>query len=472
LRNFTAESTRMGELYQKFIKESEIKAFDKKHRSTINFNISKYDAAVARGKHQYQDLDLARRKAAHIRHKATNDLDKYLIEFEANFILRGGKIIWASDAEEAVIEIIRILKKRDAKHVVKSKSMITEEIELNQQLQENKIESLETDLGEYIVQLAGEKPYHIITPAMHKSKEDVSELFFQKFGLPKEKTAEEITAFVRRLLRDKFIDADAGITGANFLIADIGGVALTENEGNALMTVSFPKVHISICGVEKIIPSLKDLDLFWPLLATHGTGQNITAYNTILTGPKQEGESDGPEEMYLVILDNGRSNVLMLDEQRRAMSCIKCGACLNACPVYKNIGGHTYNTTYSGPIGSVITPHMCDTEEFKHLSYASSLCGKCTEVCPVLINLHKLLLFNRRDFVKEKYTSNSERLIMGIWKKAMMKRSRIDLASAGMKNFMLRKFFAKSWGTRRTLPVVSQRSFNSLWKEQRGHKKK
>jgi L-lactate dehydrogenase complex protein LldF len=464
--------TIMSDRYQKFIHDSELKAFDKKHRQTINFNISKYDTAVAKGKLQYQNLELARKRAAHIRHKAINDLDKYLIEFEANFISRGGKILWAPNEEDAIKEILGVMKKYDARYVVKSKSMITEEIELNHFLHENKIESLETDLGEYIVQLAGEKPYHIITPCMHKSKEDISELFFQKFGFSKDNTAEQLTAFVRRLLRDKFLAADVGVTGANFLIADIGGVALTENEGNGLMTTSFPKIHIAICGIEKIIPSLKDLDLFWPLLATHGTGQNVTVYNSILTGPKQEGETDGPDEMYLVILDNGRSDVLMLDEQRRAMSCIKCGACLNACPVYKNIGGHTYATTYSGPIGSVITPHMRGKEEFKHLSYASSLCGKCTEVCPVMINLHKLLLFNRRDFVKEKYTTGSEKMVMYVWKKTMMKRGLIEFASSGMKNFMLRKFFSKSWGPRRAIPVVSPRSFNRLWKEQRGHRKK
>lgn len=469
---FAVEILKMSENSKKFLVDCERKAFDKKHRATVNFNISKYDAAVIKGKLQYQNLELARKRASHIRHKTIIDLDKYLVEFEVNFTARGGKLIWASDEKEAIREILGIMKKRGAKHIVKSKSMITEELELNHHLEKNNIESLETDLGEYIVQLAGEKPYHIITPCMHKSKEDISELFFQKFGFPKEKTAEQITVFVRKLLRDKFTSADIGITGANFLIADIGGIALTENEGNGLMSMSFPKTHIAICGVEKMIPSIKDLDLFWPLLATHGTGQNITVYNTIITGPKQEDETDGPEELYLILLDNGRSNILILDEQRRAMSCIKCGACLNACPVYKNIGGHSYNTTYSGPIGSVITPHLRGKEEFKHLSYASSLCGKCTEVCPVMIDLHKQLLFNRRDFVKEKHTKFSERGVMYVWKKAMLNRRLIEAAPAGLKNLMVKKFFSKAWGPRRIVPTLSQRSFNRLWKEQRVHKKK
>ena len=462
----------MSDHYQDFIIASEKKAFDKNHRKTINFNISRYDAAVPKGKLQYQNLKLAKERASHIKYKAVNDLDKYLVEFEANFITRGGKVIWAQDSQEAVKEILNILKKYDARYVVKSKSMITEELDLNDHLQEHKIESLETDLGEYIVQLAGEKPYHILTPAMHKSKEDVAELFNLKFGVQKDATPEQITAFVRRLLRDKFTTADVGITGANFLIADIGAIALTENEGNIMMTVAFPKIQISIVGIEKTIPSLKDLDLLWPLLATHGTGQNISAYNTILTGPRQENENDGPVEMYVVLLDNGRTNVLEQEKQRRALSCIRCGACLNGCPIYKNIGGHSYGTTYSGPIGSVITPYMRGLEEFKHLSFASSLCGKCTEVCPVKINLHELLLYNRSDSVEMGYTKKIDRFVMYVYKKAMMKRWLLEKASPKMKNFVLKKFFSKPWGPRREIPVINSKSFNRLWREQRGVGKK
>jgi L-lactate dehydrogenase complex protein LldF len=461
----------MSEPYQDFVKACEAKAFDKNHRKILNFNIGKYDVAVAKGKLQYQNLNLAKERAASIKHKTVNDLDKYLVEFEANFITRGGKVIWAENQDEAIKEVLNITKKYDARTVVKSKSMITEEIELNHHLQDQKIEALETDLGEYIVQIAGEKPYHIITPVMHKSKEDIAELFNKKFGLPKDSTPEEITAFVRKLLREKFTSADIGITGANFLIADIGGVALTENEGNAMMSFSFPKILITIAGIEKIIPSFKDLDLFWPLLSTHGTGQNITAYNTILTGPKQENETDGPTDMYVIIMDNGRTEVLKQHEQRRALSCIKCGACLNGCPVYKNIGGHAYGTTYSGPIGSVITPYMRGMQEFKHLSFASTLCGKCTEVCPVKINLHKLLLYNRQDSVKQGLTKKIDQFVMFMYKKAMLNRWLLEKASPGMKNFVLKKYFAKPWGERRKLPEITSKSFNSLWKEQRGTKK-
>jgi L-lactate dehydrogenase complex protein LldF len=345
--------------------------------------------------------------------------------------------------------------------------MISEEINLNEHLESRQIESLETDLGEFIVQLAGEQPYHIVTPAMHKSKEDVARLFNEKFNLPANSTPEQITAFVRRFLRDKFMNADVGITGANFIISDTGSICLTENEGNGILSMSLPKVHIAIAGIEKVLPSLKHLDIFWPLLATHGTGQNMTAYNSIISGPRQEGETDGPQDMYVILLDNGRSEVLARKHQRRALSCIRCGACLNTCPVYKTIGGHAYGTTYSGPIGSVITPWMKGMNDYKHLSYASSLCGSCTEVCPVKINLHELLLYNRNDSVKLRYYSVFDALSMFAWKKIMLNRKWMDTGSGKLKNLILNKVFAKAWGPRRKLPTLSERNFKQLWEERR-----
>ncbi len=461
----------MSDSYNKFVADSEKKAFDKVHRATVAFNISRYDAAVVKGKEQYLNLELAKQRGAHIKNKVVTDLAKYLVDFESAFQSHGGKIIWAQDGAEAVSEVLKIAKRQQAKNVVKSKTMVTEEISLNEHLEKAGIESLETDLGEYIVQLAGEKPYHIVTPAMHKSKEQVAELFNEKFGLDATSTPQEITAYVRELLRKKFVNADIGITGANFLVADIGAVCLTENEGNAMMSMSFPKVHIVIAGIEKLIPKLRDLDLFWPLLATYGTGQNITVYNSIVTGPRQEDENDGPEEMYVILLDNNRTEILAHKNQRRALGCIRCGACLNVCPVYKGIGGHAYGTTYSGPIGSVITPWMRGMKEYKHLSFASSLCGSCTEVCPVKINLHELLLYNRNDSVKEGHTTRAEKSVMFAFKTAMGKRRFMDLLSAKNKNKLLKKFFAAGWGPRRELPEVAPKSFKQLWDERREGKK-
>lgn len=462
----------MSENYRTFLRESEKKAFDTGHREKIKFNISRYDAAVIQGKKQFSNLDLAKKRAANIKYRVINGLDRYLIEFQRNFENNGGKVIWAQNKKEAAKEVYEILKRNKATMVVKSKSMITEEIELNEFLEKRKIESVETDLGEYIVQLAGEKPYHIVTPAMHKSKEDIAALFHEKFGTPENATPSEITAFVRERLRNKFIQADAGITGANFLLADAGAVCVTENEGNAFLSGSFPRIHIAIAGIEKILPSINDLQLFWPLLASHGTGQEVTTYNSIFFGPRRQGEYDGPEEMYVILIDNGRTDVLKQERQRRALSCIRCGACLNACPVYKNIGGYTYNSTYSGPIGAVITPFMSGVKEYKHLSYASSLCGKCTETCPVNIPLHELLLVNRSDFVKQGFIDRREKFTMRTLKKITLSRKLMNMGGGGMKNKALKLLFQKKWGPRRELPALKQKNFNKIWKEQKSGGKK
>jgi L-lactate dehydrogenase complex protein LldF len=450
-----------------FQSESESKAFDLDHRKIINYNINKYDSAVKLGISRFNNLENSKRKGYSLKWKVMENLDKYLPEFEANFQRKGGKVIWANDEEEARQEIWKILKEVNAKKVIKSKSMTTEEVDLNEFLEKNGVESIESDLGEYIVQLLGQKPYHIVTPAMHLNLASIAKLFNERFNTPLDATPEQLTLKARELLRDKYLQADAGITGANFLIADTGSIALTENEGNIRLSTTFPKIHIAIVGIEKIIPSLNDLDLYWPLLSSHGTGQNLTVYNSIIGGPRQPGETDGPEKMFVILLDNGRTNVLAQKDQRQALYCIRCGACLNACPIYKNIGGHTYNTTYSGPIGSMITPHMKGMEAFKHLSYASSLCGKCTEVCPVKIDIHNMLLANRRDAVKAGLSPTLERIGWKIFANAITRRSLLDKFGGKTKNWFLRNFFRKNWGSKRNLPVVAEKSFSKQWKERK-----
>lgn len=334
----------MNENASSFIAKSTIKSQDLEHRRKINFNIGKYNAVVPKGKEQFSDLMLARERAKNVKWRAIETLDQHLLEFEMQIIKRGAKVIWAETAEQALQEIGRICKEKNTKIVVKSKSMVTEEIHLNKYLEKQGIESVETDLGEYIQQLDDEPPYHIVTPAMHKSKEDVARVFADKLGTPGGLSPEELTMVARENLREKYVQAEVGITGANFIIADIGGIAITENEGNGRLTCAFPKTHIAIVGIEKVIPSLSDLGLFWPLLSTFGTGQKVTVYNSVITGPKQKGEVDGPEEMYVILLDNGRTNLLKDVKAREALYCIRCGACLNACPVYKNIGGHAYES--------------------------------------------------------------------------------------------------------------------------------
>jgi L-lactate dehydrogenase complex protein LldF len=454
----------MSENAASFIAKSTIRSAAREHRRKINFNISKYNAVVPIGKLQFVDVMVARERAKNAKWRAIETLDQQLLQFEQQFVKRGGKVIWAETGEQALEEIGRICKEKNCKTLVKSKSMVTEEIHLNKFLEKQGIESVETDLGEYIQQLDGEPPYHIVTPAMHKSKEDVAKLFADKLGTPSNLTPQQLTLVARHKLREKFMQAEVGVTGANFILPDIGGVAITENEGNARLSSAFPKTHIVIVGIEKVIPTMADLGLFWPLLSTFGTGQKVTVYNTIVTGPKQEKEKDGPEEMIVILLDNGRTNLLANPKTREALYCIRCGACLNACPVYKNIGGHSYETTYSGPIGSVITPQMKDMDDYKHLSDASSLCGNCTQVCPVRINLHELLLENRKEAVEFGMAPLSEKIAWKAWKSASLNRKMMNMGNGRIKNLIVNKLF-KSWTTQRTNLNFSQKTFNQMWAE-------
>jgi L-lactate dehydrogenase complex protein LldF len=454
----------MSESVTSFIANSTVKAADLDHRRKINFNIGRYNAVVPLGKLQFSDVGLARERAKNVKWRAIETLDQQLEEFEMNLMKRGGKVIWAETAEEARQAILQICQTKKCKTIVKSKSMATEEIHLNEFMEKNGIESVETDLGEYIQQLDGEAPYHIVTPAMHKSKEDVAKLFYEKLHTSPNLSPEQLTLVARDKLRKKYVEAEIGITGANFIISDIGGIAVTENEGNARLSCAWPKTHIVLAGIEKVIPSITDLALFWPLLATYGTGQIITSYNTIISGPRRPNETDGPEEMYVILLDNGRTNILSDPKARESLYCIRCGACLNACPVYKNIGGHTYGTTYSGPIGSVITPHLKDLGEWKHLSYASSLCGNCTEVCAVKINLHELLLENRHKAVEEGNSRFAERFAWKIWRKASLSRKMMNMGNQKIKNWVVNKLI-KDWSRNRNELDFSNKTFNQLWQE-------
>lgn len=450
---------------QQFLAGSEQKAFNLEHRAIIGFNMSRYEAAFCEGKKQFVNLQLARKRAAIRRHRVLDHLEESLKDFEQHFTARGGKVIWAQDAEEARRAIVQILEANYVKLVVKSKSMVCEELGLTSFFEKNGIECLESDLGEFILQVSGDKPYHIVTPAMHLSAKEIARIFHEKFGLSPHSSPEEITGFVREHLRGKFLSAQAGITGANFLVASTGSVAITENEGNGLLAMSVPPIHIVVAGIEKVIPSPDVLDLFWPLLATHGTGQQMTSYNSLVNGPRQAQENDGPQQMYVVLVDNGRSKLLGAIPQRRALACIRCGACMNVCPVYRNIGGHTYQTVVPGPIGAVIAPHILGMNDYQHLSFASSLCGKCTEVCPVGIDLHHQLLHNRNLFVRSRMNTRNERLLIHAWARLMRNPRWIAKPPAKLKNFVFATFFRKAWGNRRQLPVIPEKSFGELWQE-------
>jgi L-lactate dehydrogenase complex protein LldF len=443
---------------------------DLDHRAKIQRALASYEKARDEKKAQYQDWQAARDGAANIKWEAINHLDAYLVDFVKKLTARGTKVFWAGNGQEARDYIVALAKEKGAHTIIKSKTMTSEEIHLNEALSEAGYDVVESDLGEFIVQLRGEAPYHLVFPAMHLTRREISDLFEDKLHSAPSDNPEELTMIARKELRLKYIQADIGISGANFGIAETGMISITENEGNARLTTALPKVHVALMGIEKILPKLSDLALFLPLLATAGTGQQITCYNSLIGGPRQADEADGPEEFHLVLLDNNRTQLLADAEQRDALHCIRCGACLNACPIFRNVGGHTYATTYQGPIGSVITPHLRGLMEWKHLSYASSLCGACTEVCPVKIDLHHHLLHNRRNAVAlrpDKSEQRSFRLFAFLTRYPGLVNLLVRISRPLLP--LLRKVEPilpaplKGWLSSRDLPPIARESFRDYW---------
>jgi L-lactate dehydrogenase complex protein LldF len=355
----------------------------------------------------YQEL---RTQANAIKKHAIENLDYYLVEFERNVQAHGGKVVYCRDGTEVADFVLNLARQRGEHLIVKSKSMTTEEVDLNERLEHHGLESVETDLGEYILQLAHERPYHIVAPALHKTRYDVAEIFSKRLHVPNETVIEKQTAIARSVLREKFLAAGIGISGANFLVADSGAVVIIENEGNARLTTSAPKIHIAVAGIEKVIPRAQDLATFLKLLARSATGQALSVYTSFLSGPRRPGEVDGPDEFYVLLLDNGRTKLLADRNKRQSLYCIRCGACLNTCPVYRKIGGHSFPWVYSGPIGAIITPQFMGVSHEPGLPFASSLCGACGEVCPVKIDIPKILLELRSDVKKTEAREKQHRL--------------------------------------------------------------
>lgn len=354
-----------------------------------------------------------RKLGEEIRSHTLQNLDYYLEQLSENVKKRGGHVFFASTKEEANEYITKVAQEKQAKKVVKSKSMVTEEIHLNSALEKAGCEVIETDLGEYILQLDDhDPPSHIVVPALHKNKEQIRDTFKEKRGYDKSEIPEELALFAREQLRREFLSADLGITGCNFAVAESGSISLVTNEGNAGLVTALPKTQITVMGMERIVPTWEELDIVVSLLCRSSVGQKLTSYITGLTGPKDEGDVDGPEEFHLVIVDNGRSNILGTEFQS-ALHCIRCAACVNVCPVYRHVGGHSYGSIYAGPIGAVLTPLLGGYEDYKELPYASSLCVACTDACPVKIPLHELLIKHRRKIVEdEKKSPFGEKLAM------------------------------------------------------------
>ncbi len=375
---------------------------------------------------QFQDWRAA---ANAVKDYAIANLDKLLVEFERNITARGATVLWAEDAREANKLVLDIARQHDVKTVVKAKSMVSEEMELNHTFAAAGIRAVETDLGEYLVQLAQQRPTHIVAPALHLSAEDVGKLFSNKLGEPFTAEHQALTDIARRHLRQDFISADMGMSGVNFGIADTGTFCVVENEGNAGLSTSTPPVHVALMGIEKVIPSIRYLPLFLNLLARSGTGQKLTTYTHLFHGATPD------RKLYVILLDNGRTNVLADPAARMALFCIRCGACLNACPVYRRTGGWAYGWVYPGPIGSIITPHLVGLKQAGKLPFASSLCGACGEICPVKIDIPHQLVHLRHRAVNEPSPMNSwtERLTWLAWSWMFAGPKRYRLAMAAVK---------------------------------------
>ncbi|MBA2691001.1 MAG: iron-sulfur cluster-binding protein [Rubrobacter sp.] len=419
-----------------------------------------------------------REKAYHIKQKTMANLDTYLDQMADAVESRGGNVHFASTGEDVVRYIGELAKRRGSKVLAKSKSMATEEIELNRHLEEDyadlALDIVETDLGEWIAQLAGDHPSHIVGPILHMNKKRIADVLSETAGEELPPDVKALAGFARQRLREKFLSADIGISGANFGVAESGTICMVTNEGNGRLVTSVPPVHVVVMGIEKLVPKFEDLSVFTQLLARNGTGQKLTVYTNFITGPRGEGELDGAEEFHLILMDNGRSKLLGT-EFEEALYCIRCGSCLNVCPVYRQTGGHAYGSTYSGPIGAVITPLLKGDKEAKDLPHASSLCAACTETCPVGIPLHELLLKLRNRQVDEGLAGKAQEMVFKGFEKTMTSPKLLNISTkAGRvaqkpmtKNGSLRPMPGplSGWTDTRDLPPLAEKSFREMWRE-------
>ncbi|CAN5601028.1 LutB/LldF family L-lactate oxidation iron-sulfur protein [soil metagenome] len=424
------------------------------------------------------NADALRSLAGEIKQHTLDHLDYYLDQFVANVERNGGHVYYAADGAHARKIILDIAARTHATRVIKSKSMVSEEIDLAHAMELAGMDVVETDLGEFIVQISHDKPSHLVAPIVHLNKGQVAKMFSEYFGTPYNDDPQALTMQARDYLRDKFRKADFGMTGGNFLVAETGLLACVENEGNQRQSVTTPRVLVSLVGIEKLIPRMSDLAVMIKLLSRSATGQPITIYNNIFGGPRSAGETDGPEEFHLVLIDNGRTEILQSEEYRETLRCIRCGACLNACPIYRKIGGHAYGSVYSGPIGALITPLYQGLSNYKDLPQASSLCGACYEACPVKINIPKHLINLRRDIVNTRLNGVFERLIYRTWAWSMtsplmygivVRLQKMELRRRALYTGWVRKlpFFGSGWTQVRDMPAPAVRTFHQRWREKK-----
>ena len=409
-----------------------------------------------------------RHQAFEAKRRALRNLPDLLEKAESNLLSNGFKVLWAVDADEANRHVQTILKDHEAATVIKSKSMLTEEIGLNHILEDGDIRVVETDLGEYIIQLNNEPPSHIVAPVIHKTKAEIRDIFIREINMEYTDDAGEMVAYARKMLRRDFLNADVGISGGNFIIAETGSLGLVMNEGNGRMCTTMPNVHIALVGIEKVIENLEDYATLDQVLTRSGTGQNLTVYTNIINGPRRESEADGPDEVYVIFVDNGRSEVYGT-KYTEALSCIRCGACQNACPVYRSVGGHAYGWVYGGPIGAVLTPLYTGLENATPLPHASSLCGSCKQVCPVDIDLPRMLLDLRYDLVHEK-VDNKWQLGLRGWAMGMQSPLLYGMGAKAARMGM--KIMGDNlpsvlgnWTDYRDFPDFAPKSFHEMWQD-------
>ena len=422
----------------------------------------------------FPDADAVRDKAREIRARTLSHLDEHLQRFTHALEARGGTVYYAETGADAVNYIVELARRKGVRSAVKSKSMVSEELHLNHALEAAGVRVVETDLGEYVIQLAHDTPSHIVGPIIHWTRQQVAELFQREVGATDEDVADvrQMTAFARRVLRAEFLQADLGISGTNFAIAETGGVCVCTNEGNARLCTTLPRIHVAMMGIERIVPTMADLGTMLQVLGRSATGQKLTVYTNILNGPRREGEPDGPEELHVVLVDNGRSKILG-SELAEILYCIRCGACLNTCPVYQEIGGHAYGSVYSGPVGSVLTPGLRGIAQFHELPNASSLCGACREVCPVRIDIPRMLLALRARAVREAETPAWLRLGLKMFRWMALRPSLFRLAGR-LGSVSTRFMSTDGWMTRlpgplagwtrsRDFPAMAKESFTTRW---------